>query len=81
MAAVFVYTLCVYVSHTYYSAPQDLQNRPREPKQLKLNILKGMVNEESGGDVLVTLRGKIIFKKSENPETDKRVNIFFVQFS
>jgi len=39
-----------------------------------------MVNEKESGGVLVTLREKIIFKKSENPETDKHVNTLFDQF-
>jgi len=81
MAAVFVYALCVYVSHTYYYGPAGFADRPREPKQLKLNILKGhSKRERKWWWYFSDTKGENNFKKSENPETDKHVNTLFVQF-
>lgn len=70
MAAVFVYLrdvcvqhicMCMCMCHTrIIAAPQDLQQRPREPKQLKLNILKGhgkRVDSWKGGGVHKRGRG------------------------
>lgn len=73
---------CVYMCHIrIITAPQDLQYRPREPKQLKLNILKGHSKRERKWWWCISdTKGENNFKKSENPETDKHVNTLFVQF-
>lgn len=85
MAAVFVYALCIYVSHTHYYGPAGFAVPTPRAKQLKLNILKGHSKRERKWWwwrwwCFSDTKGENNFKKSENPETDKHVNTLFVQF-